>query len=361
MKLTAEGCRRRQHRLLAEMQKLGLATAVLADPKHVLYLTGYLTRRLRKSAVVLTDQPQCILVSPDRDEAPAIDRHVSFEAQALSTFRLDQAAQVADKVREVIGAHSKKVGIDKEEASGFLDEIARETVDLTSTLVRLRRAKDEDELAILKKAIEITHACYARARQILSPGLSELEVYTELRKSAVLAAGEDVPVFGNDFQCGTPGGSPRQRQTQPGELYILDLGPEYSGYNADNCRTFSLTGEVTEEQLRAWRAIVGVLRHVEEQVKPGVSCRQLFQEAKEMLDAHKPGAFFHHLGHGVGLAPHEQPNLNPNWDHYFEEGDFFTAEPGLYYDELRGGIRLEENYLVTANGVERLTFFPLDL
>jgi len=74
-----------------------------------------------------------------------------------------------------------------------------------------------------------------------------------------------------------------------------------------------------------------------------------------------PGGFSHHLGHGIGLYPHEAPHLNPNWDDRFEEGDVFTVEPGLYSDELRGGIRLENNYRVTAGGVELLTEFSLSL
>jgi Xaa-Pro aminopeptidase len=94
---------------------------------------------------------------------------------------------------------------------------------------------------------------------------------------------------------------------------------------------------------------------------PGASCRELFEEVKELLDGSWPGSFFHHLGHGVGLYPHEQPNLNPHWDHTFAEGDFFTVEPGLYEEELKGGLRLEENYVVVAGGVKKLTWFPLDL
>ena len=82
---------------------------------------------------------------------------------------------------------------------------------------------------------------------------------------------------------------------------------------------------------------------------------------KSVLDVRWPGSFFHHLGHGVGLSPHERPNLNPHWEQEFREGDFFTVEPGLYEAELRGGIRLEENYLVTADGVEKLTSFSLEL
>jgi Xaa-Pro aminopeptidase len=67
------------------------------------------------------------------------------------------------------------------------------------------------------------------------------------------------------------------------------------------------------------------------------------------------------LGHGVGLAPHEGPHLNPYWDDTLAEGDFLAVEPGLYHDDLRVGLRLEQNFLVTASGVELLTDWPLDL
>jgi Xaa-Pro aminopeptidase len=67
----------------------------------------------------------------------------------------------------------------------------------------------------------------------------------------------------------------------------------------------------------------------------------------------------HHLGHGVGLNPHEFPHLNPEWNDTLMEGEIFTAEPGLYGEELGGGIRIENQYLVTAKGVVRLTDFDV--
>ena len=174
-------------------------------------------------------------------------------------------------------------------------------------------------------------------------------------------AGEPLTAIGNDYQCNSPGGTPRTRVAQAGELFILDLGPAYRGYYADNCRTIAVNGAPTDEQMRAWRAIVAVLEMVEASAKPGVSCRQFFMRAQEMLDEYQPRAFSHHLGHGFGLYPHEAPHLNPNWDDVFEEGDIFTAEPGLYTPQLRAGIRLEQNYRVNSNGVERLTNFSLEL
>ena len=82
---------------------------------------------------------------------------------------------------------------------------------------------------------------------------------------------------------------------------------------------------------------------------------------KARLDDYMPDNFTHHLGHGIGLFPHEAPHLNSSWDDVFEKGDVFTVEPGLYAPQLRGGIRLENNYVVTAAGVELLTPFPLEL
>ena len=111
----------------------------------------------------------------------------------------------------------------------------------------------------------------------------------------------------------------------------------------------------------AHAVIESVLKDVAQMVRPGLRCRELFAHVKAKLDAYLPGAFFHHLGHGIGLYPHEAPHLNSAWDDVFEEGDVFTAEPGLYHENLRAGIRIEEDYLVTATGVEKLTSFPTAL
>jgi Xaa-Pro aminopeptidase len=120
-------------------------------------------------------------------------------------------------------------------------------------------------------------------------------------------------------------------------------------------------GKPTDEQLEAWQHILPVFEIIQREVKPGKSCRELFQQAHEWLNRKKPWEFEHHLGHGIGLFPHEAPHLNPCWDDTFQEGEVFAVEPGLYGDDLRAGIRLENNYLVTKTGVELLTPFPLEL
>jgi Xaa-Pro aminopeptidase len=236
-----------------------------------------------------------------------------------------------------------------------------EVCDIEPELWKLRRAKDPDELAMIRRAVACSEAMYARAREIIEPGITELEVFNQLQSAAVEVAGEPITAQGNDYQCNSPGGPPRPRAAQAGELFILDLGPGYRGYWADNCRTFAVDGKPTDQQHQAWTAIVTALETVEATVRPGVSCKELYTQIQSMLDEERPGWFSHHLGHGFGLFPHEGPHLNPHWDDVFAEGDVFTAEPGLYGPGLNAGIRLEQNYRVSADGIERLTSYPLDL
>ena len=213
----------------------------------------------------------------------------------------------------------------------------------------------------MHRAGRLAAECLDALYEFVRPGVSELDVYGELYAAAVRRAGEPLGDFGNDFQCNSRGGPPRPRRCEAGELYILDLGVSYRGYYSDNCRTFAVGTPPTDEQFAAWRAIEEVLAMVERTVRPGIRCGDLFRSAQEMLDAVRPGGFPHHLGHGIGLFPHEAPHLNPHWDDLFQAGEVFTAEPGLYWEGLRAGIRLEDDFLVTADGVRRLSHFPREL
>ena len=362
--LTLDHCRERQRRLREVLALRKIERAIVLSPENVHYLTGFRPHRLMQAAVCLEVDGDCLLIAPN--EIPghaAADRVVTFPAQHLATLRQDQMSAVIEAFKVNV-RHSLRKGTAWEGMPGgwlnaLVPEVSSHVID--TDLWTLRRRKDADELALIRRAIDCTHAMYAKAKEIIEPGITELEVFTQLHAAAVLTAGEPLTALGNDFQSHSPGGPPRNRPAKAGELFILDLGPAYRGYYADNCRTFAVDGRPTDEQHQAWAKVVRVLDMVEATVRPGVSCRDLYQQAKAMLDEFRPGAFFHHLGHGIGLDPHETPHLNPHWDDVFQEGDVFTAEPGLYYDELRAGIRLEQDYLVTATGIERLTSFPLEL
>ena len=188
-------------------------------------------------------------------------------------------------------------------------------------------------------------------------------MYGELHAVAVEAAGEPLSAYlGNDYACGEMGGPPRAgRVARDGELYILDLGPAVGGYFSDASRALAVNQRPTDLQFKAWNALMGVFPVVEKLARPGARCRELYAAADAHLQEKWGTGMVHHLGHGVGLQPHEFPHLNPAWDDVLAVGDVFTLEPGIYASELRAGLRLENQYLVTEKGVENLTNVPMDM
>lgn len=358
-------CRGRQRRLLDVMERLGVDLTIVTQNQHVQYLVGPRYEATFSPAAAIAADGRVTLVAPFEPSEPvAADEILTYEAKSFSTLRNDQRQKSSQVLVEALAARprSGRLGV---EFSSFGPHLAAHfsapLVDVEPELYQLRRRKDPDELARLRQAIAGTAAMHARGREIIAPGVNELDVFNELQAAAVRQYGEMLTGTGNDYASGAHGGPPRNRKIEQGELYILDLGPAFRGYFADNTRVTAVGHAPTDEQFKAWQHILPVFDMIERSVKPGQSCRALFQEASDWLNQARPWKFAHHLGHGIGLFPHEAPHLNPYWDDTFQAGEVFAVEPGLYGDGLRAGIRLENNYLVTDSGVELLTPFPLEM
>lgn len=350
---------------MAELQRSRCGLAVLLRPESIQWLTGVYVGPLFQPAAAIDDKGRVTLVLPSRKvETPAVaDKVVSYEEKRLSTMRdgsdqrIDSLLQLLDTFTEAPSRAACEFSLAPQPLTGAL---AGDWVDFDPVLFRLRRQKGADELAMMARANLANEAMYARAREIIEPGLNEVDLYRQLHSVAVEVLGEPLTYFGQDFRCNARGGAPRDRRAEDGELWILDLGVGYRGYYTDNARTIAV-GDPSEAQAAAHASVATIFPMIESTVRPGVRCREVFDRSVEMLADCGPGVFNHHLGHGVGLAPHEAPRLNPNWDDTFAVGDYFTAEPGLYHDDLRHGLRLEQNYVVTEEGVSLLTDWPLEL
>lgn len=358
-----DACRSRQWRLLAEMHGQDVGWAIVTQPENIQWLTGVRFPWFLKSVVAISADGKLTLIAPHKaPDAAAADDVVVYQAKWHSTARNDQTQAAMSALRDVLGdrLNPARAGVEFASFGQYLELCDSELVDFEPLFYRLRRRKDADELALIRKAIAGTERMYRRAREIVRPGVNELHVFNELQAAAVDEFREMLTATGNDYQCASRGGPPRDRCAAAGELYILDLGPAFRGYFADNCRTLAVS-EPTDAQREAWTFIQKALAHVEATVRPGKNARELFHEVQAILDAAPLGVFNHHLGHGIGLFPHEAPHLNPRWDDVFEVGDVFTAEPGLYAPELNAGMRIENDYLVTETGVERLSNFSTEL
>lgn len=364
-KIDVDYCRSRQTRLLNATNELQLDLIIVTQAEHVQWLTGPRFGWTFQPTAALAADGYMTLIAPQKPpEISAADDVRTYEAKWHSTMRNDQRAESSRVLLDALSDKQprKRIGV---EFSSFPQQLAQPLdatlVDVEPTLYRLRRRKDPDELARIRKAIAGTGKMYQRAREIIAPGVSEITVFNELQAAAVDEFGEMLTGTGNDYQCCSRGGPPRNHQVaKEGELYILDLGPAFRGYFADNARTIAVT-KPSDAQQEAWQYIMKVFDHVQKIVRPGKNAKELFDEAQAILDEAPVGVFNHHLGHGIGLFPHEAPHLNPNWNDTFEVGDVFTAEPGLYAPELNAGMRIENDYLVTDEGVELLTDFALEL
>jgi Xaa-Pro aminopeptidase len=297
-------------------------------------------------------------------EGAAVDEALTFEARWMATLRQEQPMVVAAQVVEALKARrTREIGVDASSVSSQIALMAVDVEPIDTVLWQMRRRKDADELALMRTAAKCADAMYRRAREIIRPGVLETDVFVELHSTATREANEPLSAYlGNDYACGAGGGPPRPgREARTGEIYIIDVGPAFRGYFSDACRAFAVDRRPTDAQMAAWTALAEALKIVERMAKPGVRCRDIFQAVFDHLLKSPVGRFPHHLGHGVGLQPHEYPHLNPKWDDVLMEGDVFTAEPGLYGPSINGGIRLENIYLVTASGVENLIESPLEL
>ncbi|MCC9604624.1 Xaa-Pro peptidase family protein [Blastopirellula sp. JC732] len=363
--LNIDASRARQQRLWNALASVELDAIIVTQIEHIQYLVGPRFAWVHQPVAVLFADGTATLVAPNEPPAAAAaDEILTYEAQWLCTLRNDQRQASSEVLLNYLKSRGKlsKIGVEYSTFSLHMSQQLDATlVDVEPTLYQLRRKKDPDELARLKKAIDGTARMYEVARDMVRPGVSELNVFNALQAAAVKEYGEMLTGTGNDYASGEKGGPPRDRLTQDGELYILDLGPAFRGYFADNCRTIAVNGKPTDEQQQAWEYVMQTFDHVKRTVRPGKSCKELFNEVVAILSAAPIGVFDHHLGHGIGLFPHEAPHLNSCWDDLFAEGDVFTVEPGLYDEKLRFGMRLENDYLVTSSGVELLSDFPIGL
>jgi Xaa-Pro dipeptidase len=363
--LCVDHCRARQQRLLTVMQQQQLDAVVVMTHEHVQWLSGVRFNWHHFPAAMLTAEGRLTVIAPNKAPTEiAADDVRTYEANSLSTLRNDQRQKCSAVLAAALNEKPlKRIGVEFSACSQhLLQAITATVVDAEPALFELRRFKHADELARLKKAIAGTGVMYAKAREMIQPGVCELDVFNELQAAAVREYGEMLTGTGNDYACAVHGGAPRPRKAQAGELYILDLGPAYRGYFADNSRVICVGGKPTDRQHAAWETVAKVFPMIEATVKPGVRAQDVFNKAKEIIGSFPGGTWRSHLGHGIGLFPHEAPHLNPNWDDTFAEGEVIAVEPAVYADdELKAGIRLENNYLITKTGVELLSPFHLGL
>ncbi len=390
--LTKEGCLARRTRLWNAVPA-DCEWLLIADPRHVLYLSNFWIHPQTFSAgerawLLLERDGKATLLGDNfslrsRAADPFIDDevmvkwydhqhsvinrdHALLVAAELISNRLFGRSGAVEAEWLPVGAF-ELLGLDHEQHSvrrEATDVDQSGSVDLGTTLRSLRRQKHPDEIAVLKECMRAGEAGMIRLREIIRPGITELEIFREVQDAAIASAGRPAFIYG-DFRAANAahpkvGGLPTDYALQPGDMFTLDYSVVLEGYRSDftNCLT---VGAPNPQQQRLYDLVSAAQRSGEAVLKAGTRARDVFHAVnKPILDAGLADKFAHHAGHGIGLAHPEAPILVPQGDDVLLAGDVITLEPGLYVEGI-GGIRIEHNYLITDAGYERLSNHVISL
>lgn len=358
--LDRKRCRERQASLCRYLGGNDFDAAVFFDRHYIHSLTGYWhDQPLTPVALLLKQDSHATIVTHyESPDAPAADEIVEYVPNYLFTLKPSLSACVTEQLNPLLKGLTR-VGTEQQVPAALIEGPTCQ--DISEDYQYIRRRKDEDEVTLLEFTIACADRAYTEALRVIEPGVSETEIMAAMLEKATFVAGEFLSGWGQDFQCGAPGGFARRRKIEDGELYVLDVGVGVRGYRSDLCRTFAVNGNPTEKQQKAHSQVASVMKLGETFLRPGQSCKEMYDIIFNELDGWEGYRFFHHAGHGIGLDAHEVPRINPAWDDTFQVGDVVAFEPGLYGDSLLGGIRLENNYLITEGGYRQLSHFPLDL
>jgi Xaa-Pro aminopeptidase len=226
-----------------------------------------------------------------------------------------------------------------------------------------RQRKGPEEVAQLRQAVAIADKAFEYLLGILKPGMTEREAAAEL-EFAMRKYGADAIAFDTILASGWRGALPHGRASdkkiEKGELITVDFGARFESYNSDITRTVVI-GQPTERQRQIYDLVLGAQLAGCEAVRPGVSCSEVDGVSRKYFEnAGVVEYFLHSLGHSLGREVHETPFLTPTDTTPLEPGMVVTVEPGLYISEW-GGVRIEDDLLVTASGAEILPRSPKEL
>lgn len=222
----------------------------------------------------------------------------------------------------------------------------------------LRVAKDASELQAMRRAVLAAEQAFRSTVPLLKLGMTEREVASELTLQ-LLRAGSDSelpfpPIVATGPNSALPHGVPTDRRLQRGDFVILDWGASVGGYISDLTRTLAI--EPVDHELSRVHAIVLQANEAgRAALRPGAACAEVDRAARQVIEAAGYGPqFTHRTGHGIGMEAHEPPYIRGDNAELLAPGMTFTVEPGVYLPG-HGGVRIEDNVVITSNGAETLS------
>jgi Xaa-Pro aminopeptidase len=344
-------------RVRAQMAERGIPALFVSDILNIRWLCGF------------TGSTAFCVVTPDRALFLTDGRYTIQAEQEVHDFEVMTFSPPktwgAHFAEAFAAARVDRICFETSARYAQVDEWRRDFpnmdwLPMDSILSDLRMIKTADELEKIKIACRLADAVMEHAVRLLQPGVTEMDILLDLeffiKRQGATPAFDTIVVSGPN--SARPHGKPGERRLQSGDFVTLDLGAKLNGYNSDITRTFVI-GEASDRHRQVYEA---VLRAEEEAIafmKPGVSGKDVDARSREVL-GDLAQYFVHGLGHGLGLNVHDYGSLSTRSTDILAPGMVFTVEPGVYIEGF-GGVRIEDDVVVTETGVEVLTHFPKEL
>ena len=338
----------------AALSEQNLEALLVTQPANVRYLSHFSSPA---DGVVLVTPDSAVLLTDGRYTAQADQESaVPFEIVASQD---ETVARLANGLK--LAVESDHITLKRFRALAQL--LGSEPQASAGLVAGLRAVKSDDEVALLREAARLTDIGFAAALAFMRAGVTEVDVALELER-AMRAAGADGPSFETIVASGTRGAMPHgtasNKQLAEGELVTLDFGAAYRGYHADMTRTVAI-GAAGDEERRMYAAVLESQVAAVAAIRPGRTGVELDSVARDILRRHGLADHFSHsLGHGTGLAIHEEPRLSQRSTDVMAPGMIVTVEPGVYIPGFTG-LRIEDLVLVTKDGHEVLSHSPKEL
>lgn len=358
----------------ARMEKLLQATstdvvAIVPGPNMV-YFTGLHVHLSERPTIALVSKEGLSLIIPELEMSKLTNRP-DLDARAFAwSDATGYGGAFNEAVSELKLDSSASLSVDGQTMRVF-EYLAFESAnvpqsemqDMGKTLLAIRSIKSAEEIEAMRQAVQISEAALKATMEWVEVGMTEQQIAAKLENEMSARGGQGL-AFGSLVLTGEksalPHGGTGTRQLQKNEFLLFDFGTKVNDYPADITRTFVI-GTPTGEMRNIYDAVKRANEAAHAIAKPGVTAHEIDKAARDVIDEAGYGQYFtHRLGHGLGLSGHELPNIAPNDETPLEPNMVFTIEPGIYVPNV-GGVRIEDDVVVTETGIESLSTYSREL
>lgn len=345
---------KRQQALAGKIREAGVDAAVLVPGPNLYYFTGLqLKQSERLTLAIVTAEGKWLFVTPQVE----LSKVQSTVKGDIFWYTDEQGS--AKALQELVDAKGKlgKVGVEfgtmrVAELKAVEQLGSTDTQDVSKLFDSFRMCKDEAEIEYLRKAVAIVEESLEATLPYIKPGAIELEIAARLEYEMRKRGSEGTPfgtIVASGYRGALPHGRAASKKIEAGELVVLDFGAIYGGYVADITRTVAV-GSISDELKLTYETVREAQQAAIDIIKPGITAHEVDDKARSIIKSKGFGTYFtHRTGHGIGLGAHEAPYMMQNNQLVLEPGMAFTVEPGIYLPD-KGGVRIEDNIIVTKDG-----------